>query len=84
MTMKKIILIATLALSVAAAGAAGVAVAAPSVGVPGAAGALTAEAAAGASVALEGSSANAAAARERPSVAAMIIFFKVMSYPPLR
>ena len=68
----------------AAAGAGAVAPGAATTGVPGAAGAVAAGAAAAGAEpgAAFGSSAKAAAATVRAKLAAMMIFLKVMSYPP--
>ena len=68
-----------------AAAGAGVAVpgAATTAAAPAAAGAVTAAGAPGAAGAFFGSSAKAAAATVRTKLAAIMIFLKVMSYPPL-
>jgi hypothetical protein len=68
-------------------GAAVIAPGAATTGAPGAAGAVaagatTAGVAPGAAGAFFGSSAKAAAAKVRVKLAAIMIFFKVMSYPP--
>jgi hypothetical protein len=66
----------------AAAGAGVAAAGAATTGVPGTAGAVTAGVAPAAAGALLGSSAKAAAATVSVKVAAIMIFLKVMSYPP--
>src|SRR6266568_5944719 len=66
----------------ATAGAGAIAPGAATTGAPGTAGAATAGAEPAAAGAFFGSSAKAAAAKVRAKLAAMMIFLKVMSYPP--